>query len=65
MVAISCLVTDRFRYVIIVSIPDTIDHQELERNLFLKKTCGEVLNPKLKVIIARERLQINKEDWFR
>ena len=56
MVAISCLVTDRFRYVIIVSIPDTIDHQELERNLFLKKTCGEVLNPKLKVIIARERL---------
>ena len=41
----------------IVSIPDTIDHQELERSLFLKKTCGEVLNPKLKTIIVRERLQ--------
>ena len=62
MVAISCLVTDRFRYVMIVSIPDTIDHQELERNLFLKKTCGEVLNPKLKTIIARERLQILEAD---
>ena len=41
----------------IVSIPDTIDHQELERSLFLKKTCGEVLNPKLKTIIVREQLQ--------
>jgi len=41
----------------IVSIPDTINHQELERNLFLKKTYGEVLNLKLKAIIARERLQ--------
>jgi len=40
----------------IVSIPDTINHQELERNLFLKKTYGEVLNLKLKAIIARERL---------
>jgi len=37
MVAISCLVTDRLRYVMIVSIPDTITHQELERKLFLKK----------------------------
>ena len=59
MVAISCLVTDRLRYVMIVSIPDTIDHQELERKLFPKKTYGEVLNLKLKAIIARERVQIN------
>ena len=57
MVAISCPVTDRLRYVMIVSIPDTINHQESERNLFLKKTYGEVLNLKLKAIIARERLQ--------
>jgi hypothetical protein len=42
MVAISFLVTDRFRYVMIVSIPDNINHQELERKLFLKKTYGEV-----------------------
>jgi len=41
----------------IVSIPDTINHQELERKSFLKKTYGEVLNLKLKAIIARERLQ--------
>jgi len=40
----------------IVSIPDTINHQELERKSFLKKTYGEVLNLKLKAIIARERL---------
>jgi len=40
-VAISFLVTDRLRYVIIVSIPDNINHQELERNFFLKKTYGE------------------------
>jgi len=40
----------------IVSIPETITHQELERKLFLKKTYGEVLNLKLKAIIARERL---------
>jgi len=39
-----------------VSIPDTINHQELERKLFLKKTYGEALNLKLKAIIARERL---------
>ena len=58
MVAISCLVTDRLRYVMIVSIPDTIIHQELERKLFLKKTYGEVLNLKLKTIIARERLPL-------
>jgi len=57
MVAISFLVTDRLRYVMIVSIPDTINHQELERKLFLKKTYGEVLNLKLKAIIACERLQ--------
>jgi hypothetical protein len=41
----------------IVSIPDTINHQELERKLFLKKTYGEVLNLKVKAIIARERLR--------
>jgi len=40
----------------IVSIPDNINHQELERNLFLKKTYGEVLNLKPKAIIACERL---------
>ena len=57
-VAISRLVTDRFRYVMIVSIPDTLNHQESERRLFLKKTYGEVLNLKLKAIIARERLRI-------
>ncbi len=58
MVAISFLVTDRLRYVMIVSIPDNINHQELERKLFLKKTYGEGLNPKLKGIIACERLHI-------
>ena len=57
MVAISFLVTDRLRYVMIVSIPDNITHQELERKLFLKKTYGQVLNLKLKAIIARERLR--------
>ena len=57
MVAISCLVIDRLRYVMIVSIPDTINHQKLERKLFLKKTYGEVLNLKLKAIIAREWLR--------
>jgi len=41
----------------IVSIPDTITYQELERKLILKKTYGEVLNHKLKTIIARERVQ--------
>jgi hypothetical protein len=40
----------------IVSILDTINHQESERNLFLKKTYGEVLYLKLRAIIARERL---------
>jgi hypothetical protein len=60
MVAISCLVTDRLRYVTIVPIPDTINHQELERKSFLKKTYGEVLNLKLKAIIARERLRFMK-----
>ena len=57
MVAISFLVTDRLRYVMIVSIPDNISHQELERNLFLKKTYGEVLNLKLNGFIARERVR--------
>ena len=57
MVATSCLVTDRLRYVMIVSIPDTITHQELERKLILKNTYGQVLNHKLKAIIARERVQ--------
>ena len=60
MVAISFLVTDRLRYVMIFSIPDTINHQELERKLFLKKTYGEVLNLKLKAIIARERLPVDE-----
>jgi len=41
----------------IVSIPDNISHQELERNLFLKKTYGEVLNLKLNGFIARERVR--------
>jgi hypothetical protein len=41
----------------IVSIPNTINHRELERKSFLKKTYGEVLNLKLKAFIARERLQ--------
>ena len=60
MVAISCLVTDRLRYVMIVSIPDIINHRELERKLFLKKTYGEVLNLKLKAIIARERIPLSE-----
>jgi len=41
----------------IVSIPDTITHQELERKSFLKKTHGEVLNLEFKAIITRELLQ--------
>jgi len=40
----------------IVSILDTIPYQEMERKLSLKKTYGEVLNLKVKAIIARERL---------
>jgi len=43
----------------IVSIPETIKHQKLERKLFLKKTYGKVLNLKLKAIIARERIPKN------
>jgi hypothetical protein len=58
MVAISCLVTDRLRYVMIVSIPDTITHQELERKSILKKTYGEPLNHNLKAIFGYERLHI-------
>ena len=57
MVAISCLVTDRLRYIMIISILDTITHQETERRLFLQKNYGEILNLKVKAIIARERLQ--------
>ena len=55
-ISISSGVTDRLRYVMIVSIPETIKHQKLERKLFLKKTYGKVLNLKLKAIIARERI---------
>ncbi len=58
--AISFLVTDRLRYVMIVSIPDTIPYQEVERKLFLKKNYGEVLNLKVKAIIARERLPLQR-----
>jgi len=46
----------QIRYVMIVSIPDTITHQEAERKLFLPKNYGEILNLKVKAIIARERL---------
>jgi hypothetical protein len=42
----------------IVSISDAITHQKAERRLFLKKSYGEVLNLKVKAIIARERLRI-------
>jgi hypothetical protein len=45
----------------IVFIPDTIPYQEVERKLFLKKTYGEVLNLKVKAIIARERIQLVKQ----
>ena len=47
--------TDRLQYVMIVFIFNIINHQELERNLFLKKTYCKVLNLKLKAIIARDR----------
>ena len=57
MVAISFLVTDRLRYVMIVSISDTVNHQELDVNRF-SKIYGEVLNLKLKAIIPSERLQL-------
>ena len=33
----SCLVTDRLRYVMIISIPDTITHQEAERKEKFKR----------------------------
>jgi len=56
MVAISFLVTDRLRYVMIVSIPDNINHQDPERRLFLKENYDEVLNLSRKPIIARERV---------
>ncbi len=61
MVEISFLVTDRLRYVMIVSIPDNINHQVLERKFFLKETYGEMSNRKLKACIARERLQLLKQ----
>ena len=57
MVATSSRVTDRLRYVMIVSIPETIKHQELERKSFLKKNHGEAEICKIRVIIPRERLQ--------
>jgi len=44
----------------IVSIAETIKHQEPERRLFLKKNDGEAENRKIRVIIPRERLQKNK-----
>jgi len=44
MVATSSRVTDRLRYVMIASIPDTIKHQKSERKLFLKKNHGEADN---------------------
>jgi len=56
MVATSSRVTDRLRYVMIVSIAETIKHQEPERRLFLKKNDGEAENRKIRVIIPRERL---------
>ena len=47
-ISTSSEVTDRLRYVMIVSIPETIKHQELERKLFLKKKdYGEADNLKL------------------
>jgi hypothetical protein len=60
IVLMSCLLTDLLRYVIIVSIPDTINHQELERKLFLKKTCGEMLNLKLKRLLPVNGYEIFK-----
>ncbi len=51
IVLMSCLLTDLLRYVMIVSIPDTINHQGLERKLILKKTCGDLLNLKFKLLL--------------
>ena len=51
IVLMSCLLTDFLRYVMIVSIPDTINHQELERKLILKKNCAEVVNLKFKRLL--------------
>jgi len=47
IVAISSGLTDRLRYVMIVSIPETIKHQNMERKSFLKKNRGEADNRKL------------------
>ena len=51
IVLMSCLLTDLLRYVMIVSIPDTINHQGLERKLILKKNCAEVVNLKFKRLL--------------
>jgi hypothetical protein len=42
IVAISCVETDRLRYVMIGSIHEAISHLYLERKLFLKKNAGAV-----------------------
>ncbi|MCZ7624031.1 MAG: hypothetical protein M5U24_16435 [Candidatus Kuenenia sp.] len=41
MVSISSGETDRLRYVMVVSIPETINHQEPERNFFSKKITAQ------------------------
>jgi hypothetical protein len=67
IVLMSCLLTDLLRYVMIVSIPDTINHQGLERKLILKKTCGEVLNLKFKRLLpvnGYDSFSINHYQWF-
>ena len=51
IVLISCWLTDLLRYVMIVSIPDTINHQGLERKLYFKKNCAEVLKLKFKRLL--------------
>ena len=52
MVATSFLLTDRLRYVTIASIPDNINHRNLERKLFLKETYRTVLNLKFRAIFC-------------
>jgi len=41
----------------IVSISDNINYPKVERKLFLKKNCGDLVNIEFKPIIARERLR--------
>ena len=57
-------VTDRLRYVMIVSMLEHIHHQKLERNLSLKKNYGEV-----KIFIEggypRERLRYSQDNGTR